>query len=54
MRKWWKAALLCCMVLPLTACGFHGMSSWKWLEVVDDLAGALGGGADYRGRRAVG
>ena len=42
MRKWWKAALLCCMVLPLTACGFHGMSSWKWLEVVDDLAGALG------------
>lgn len=42
MKKWRKAAILCCMVFPLTACGFHRVNSWEWLEIMDNVAGVLG------------
>lgn len=42
MRKRRMAALICCLALSLTGCGFHGWNSWKWIAFADDLAGTLG------------
>lgn len=42
MRKRKMAALICCLALSLTGCGFHGWDSWKWIAFADELAGQLG------------
>lgn len=39
-KNWLKAAVVCCMVLSLTACG--RVSGWEWLKTVDDFVGVLG------------
>ncbi|MCI9338594.1 MAG: hypothetical protein HFH93_13860 [Lachnospiraceae bacterium] len=42
ISRWMRAAIVCCMVLSLTACGFGGANAWEWLTVADNVAGVLG------------
>ena len=35
-KRWMRAALLCCMVLPLVGCGFRRVNSWEWLKIADN------------------
>lgn len=41
-KRWMRAALLCCMVLPLVGCGFRRVNSWEWLKIADNVVGVLG------------